>query len=293
MDPYARIAERISAGATVVRRWPLRGGVSAHVEALEVSLVGGARRRVVLRRHGAAAWKAVAPGVTTTEFNLLGALGAAGMAVPEPLFLNASDDLLGSPFFVMEFVDGATEIEPAALPGALRQMAEYLWRVHSLRLDVPVLPGGEDPVAGALAFVPQADPVHPVLRRIGALPQVNAPALVHGDFWPGNILWRNGSIAAVIDWEDAATGDPLSDLAGCRLELLWKHGPAAAEAFTRAYLSHATIDCANLPFWELYAASAAAAYMSQWGLDPARELDMRAKAESVIAAARLAILRRA
>jgi hypothetical protein len=79
---------------------------------------------------------------------------------------------------------------------------------------------------------------------------------------------------------------------GCRLELLWKYGADAAEAFTDHYLSHATIDCARLPVWELYAASAAAASMGEWGLDPAREAEMRAKTASVIARASRAILQR-
>ena len=35
--------------------------------------------------------------------------------------------------------------------------------------------------------------------------------LLHGDFWPGNLLWHEGELAGVIDWEDAATGNPLED----------------------------------------------------------------------------------
>jgi aminoglycoside phosphotransferase (APT) family kinase protein len=34
------------------------------------------------------------------------------------------------------------------------------------------------------------------------------------------VLWRDGRIVAVIDWEDAQVGDPLADLANTRLELL-------------------------------------------------------------------------
>jgi len=292
MDPTARLADRIAPGATLVRRWPLTGGVSAQVEALELALPDGTRRCVVLRRHGAAAWKPLAADVTATEFNLLSALAAAGMPVPEPLLLDISADLFGSPFFVMEFVDGATEIDAAALPDALQKMAEYLLRLHSLQLELPSLPTGEDPVAGALNHLPPGDPLCAALREIGTLAPTNARALVHGDFWPGNILWKDRSIAAVLDWEDAAFGDPLADVAGCRLELLWKYGPDAADTFAAHYLSRAAIDRAHLPFWELYAASAALAFMSEWGLDPAREADMRRKAASVIADARGAILRR-
>jgi len=36
----------------------------------------------------------------------------------------------------------------------------------------------------------------------------NAPVLVHGDFWPGNILWQQNQLAGVIDWEDAMLGEP-------------------------------------------------------------------------------------
>ena len=38
-------------------------------------------------------------------------------------------------------------------------------------------------------------------------------ALVHGDAGPGNLLWRDGRITALLDWEMSHFGDPLDDLA--------------------------------------------------------------------------------
>ena len=61
--------------------------------------------------------------------------------------------------------------------------------------------------------------------------------LLHGDFWPGNILWRYGQLVAVIDWEDAALGDPLADVANSRLEILWAFGIDAMQSFTHYYQS--------------------------------------------------------
>jgi aminoglycoside phosphotransferase (APT) family kinase protein len=58
----------------------------------------------------------------------------------------------------------------------------------------------------------------------------------------------------VIDWEDAAVGDPLADLAISRLDLLWIYGRQPMEAFTRHYLANTTIDLRSLPYWDLYAA---------------------------------------
>ena len=64
------------------------------------------------------------------------------------------------------------------------------------------------------------------------LPRRNLPALLHGDYWPGNVLWEDGRLAAIIDWEDASVGDPLVDVSNARLEILWVFGPSVEE-FTR------------------------------------------------------------
>ena len=37
--------------------------------------------------------------------------------------------------------------------------------------------------------------------------------------------WCHNRIVAVIDWEDAALGDPLADVANARLEVLMHFGP--------------------------------------------------------------------
>ncbi|MFN2203549.1 MAG: hypothetical protein ACK2UO_20300, partial [Caldilineaceae bacterium] len=45
------LVQRMDARATLVRTWPLHGGVSAQAIAFEAELPGG-RRKFVLRRHG-------------------------------------------------------------------------------------------------------------------------------------------------------------------------------------------------------------------------------------------------
>ena len=92
------------------------------------------------------------------------------------------------------------------------------------------------------------------LKAAWPFPRHNRLALLHGDYWPGNILWQAGRLAAVIDWEDAALGDPLADLAISRLDLLWIYGRQAMEAFTRHYLAMTNLDTRSLPYWDLYAA---------------------------------------
>ena len=292
-DSFTTIAQRIAPGAKLRRRWALRGGVSARVDALEVVLPDGTLRRGVVRQHGAAEWKPLAGDVTSMEFALLKALHGAGMAVPAPWFLDTSQEVLPRPYLVMAFVEGTTAIDSADVPDALRRMAVYLSRLHTLDVDdlaLPSLPRRDHPLGCLprdLPSTPETDrmretlanraPPSPASPASPASP-TGRPALLHGDFWPGNILWNHRAVAAVVDWEDAAVGDPLSDLAGCRIELLWKYGPNAMETFTEHYLSLTTTEPANLPVWEVYVASTAAAYMAHWGLDPRVEADMRQKA---------------
>ena len=51
-----------------------------------------------------------------------------------------------------------------------------------------------------------------------------------------------GRLVGVIDWEDAALGDPLADLANSRLEILWAFGDEAMERFTREYAVYAPLN---------------------------------------------------
>jgi aminoglycoside phosphotransferase (APT) family kinase protein len=78
--------------------------------------------------------------------------------------------------------------------------------------------------------------------------------VLHGDFWPGNVLWHGGRVSAVIDWEDAAVGDALSDVGNARLELLFFMGRRAMDAFTREYGALTGAILAGLPYWDLRAA---------------------------------------
>jgi aminoglycoside phosphotransferase (APT) family kinase protein len=99
-----------------------------------------------------------------------------------------------------------------------------------------------------LAFLPERTLTDVPLRRR------NPPVLLHGHLWPGNVLWQDGRLVAVLDWEDAAIGDPLADVANARLELLWARGAEAKDEFTRWYRSLVPgVDVTDLPHWDRWA----------------------------------------
>ncbi|HEX3051936.1 MAG TPA: phosphotransferase, partial [Aggregatilineaceae bacterium] len=105
-----------------------------------------------------------------------------------------------------------------------RQFAALLARMHAI---------------DARPFLPPSDAGH---------------ALIHGDMWPGNVLWKDGKIAAVIDWEDAACGDPLEDVAISRFEMLLFFGVEAMDNFTQTYQTLTQIDLTPLREWDRRAA---------------------------------------
>ena len=96
--------------------------------------------------------------------------------------------------------------------------------------------------------------IRTTLDAVWPLPQRNTATLLHGDFWPSNVLWRDGKLVAVLDWEEARSGDPLSDLAISRLEIAWIFGIDAMHLFTCHYQSLMNIDFTDLPYWDLYTA---------------------------------------
>lgn len=282
------VVARLGPGGRLLGARPLTGGVSAEVLGLELLAPTGEVRRVVFRRHRTDHLKDHGPGIAAKEHGLLTALHGRGLPVPEPLLHDDGAAGLG-PHLVMEWVEGSTEVVPADLPAALDQMADFLAALHALvpdALDLPPLAPLEGPIAALRPLLPASgagERVRAALDR-GALgrgapaPEPGGAALLHGDYWPGNVLWRDGRLVAVLDWEDACLGDPLADLATSRVELRCRYGPEAAARFTDRYLATAgSPPLGVLPLWELYVSAAALASMASWGL-PAEEEAQRRRA---------------
>ena len=260
----------------LVRTWPLHGGVSAQTIAFEAELPYGKRRKFVLRRHGQVD-RLQNPHVAADEFHLLEALRSAGMAVPEPVLFDESGNIFPTPYIVLSFVEGETITAPADLEGYMQQMAGFLAELHAVeisRVGLSHLRRADQKVSAALAKPPaeldaelQEGRIRAALSAVWPLENRNGAVLLHGDYWPGNILWRENRIASVIDWEDAAVGDPLADMANARLEILWAHGREVMQRFTQYYLATTHVDATHLPYWDLYTALRPIAGMASWGLD--------------------------
>ena len=169
------------------------------------------------------------------EYRLISALAPTDVPVAEPIAFCSDDAVLGAPFYLMSFVDGVVLDRPAAMRAldqdaaraVCEQLVDSLVRLHAV-----------DPAAVGLAdfgrpdgFLerqvrrwhtqwkasrtgPPTEPDAVVAALLRRLPPPAAPGIVHGDYRLTNVIYRPDltGIAAVVDWEMATLGDPLTDV---------------------------------------------------------------------------------
>ncbi|CAM9556664.1 unnamed protein product, partial [Phaeothamnion confervicola] len=246
------------------------GGHSNPTFLLELSLGSPGRvellPRLVLRKKPASV-KVSSAHAVEREYRVLRALSASDVPVPEALLLCEDSTVLGTPFYVMRFVEGKVFTDPA-LPGlkaaqrwqAYAVTVETLARLHLAdyhALGLATYARG----GGAGYFARQLDTLARISRKQaedaagGELPGLAVAAaalgtfcddvpdrisLVHGDFRLDNLVLaigrnRGGSsgdtgvaVAAVLDWELSTLGHPMVDLASLALVHYLPHTPGAA-----------------------------------------------------------------
>lgn len=273
----AAIVAEVEPFSTAVRTSALPGGLSSWMTGIDVERPDGSRHRLVVRRgRRPDTERHTLPfGV---EYELLRFLDAHGIPVARPRAFDDSGRVLPQSYLVLDFVPGATRFTADDPLGMVVQMADLLADIHGLDVtdgSLAALPRHLDRMQGwVITDLTRREP-DPSLREDLVrrhLDQHWPPApsemcLLHADYFPGNIVWDGDAIAAVIDWESAALGDPMADIATTRLDLRWAYGAEAAERFTDRYLAVTGRSAATLPVWELVVSLRPAGAVSLWASD--------------------------
>ena len=213
---------------------PLTGSLVAGGKSNLTYIVGDGHKEWVVRRPPLGHVLATAHDMTR-EHRVMTALRDTSVPVPRTFALCEDESVIGAKFYVMERVHGTpyrTAAELAQLGSERtraisRRSVETLATLHSVDPVVVGLadfgrPGGflERQVrrwkkqldASHSRSLEGADELHALLAA--GIPTEQAPAIVHGDYRLDNLLVDGQDrIAAVLDWEMATLGDPLTDVA--------------------------------------------------------------------------------
>lgn len=191
-------------------------------------------QRLVLRRPPLGHVLATAHDMAR-EYRVLTALSGTDVPVPRTYLLCDDPEILGAPFYLMDLVEGTPyrtaeelgTLEPARVRLIAERLVDTLATLHAVD---PASVGLQDfgrpdgflerqvrrwhtqlehsrsrPLSGA-------DELHRLL--VAHLPESGGAGIVHGDYRLDNVLIDDTDhVAAVLDWEMATLGDPLTDVA--------------------------------------------------------------------------------
>ena len=251
-------------GAAILELRRLRGGAIQENWHLDADIAGGAfagRLHAVLRTDAPS--KIDESLNRAAEFALLKTALAAGVTVPEPLWLCRDRSVLGKEFFVMRRVAGTAAghlmVKDERLQergeALVERLAEELARIHTITpptdglgfLPVPEPSPALHSVNRFRHYLDRLPTPHPVLEWGLRWLERNAPAkeevvLCHHDFRTGNYMVDGNGLTGILDWEFAGWSDRHEDI-GWFCARCWRFGANDREAggigdrqtFTRAY----------------------------------------------------------
>lgn len=256
----------LAPGSTYVGINKLPGSFSNYTYLLEAQAMDGTPQRFVIRLY--AVFGDYDRGEKARrEFNTYILLRQNNLPAPQPLYLDEAGEVLGSPGIVTSYVPGEMVQLPDDPVAWANAMAITLAQIHA----VPCNPGEHtfllDANEQASWFIskdviPPYMQTHPMGKEVWQavhdhFPRLltTRPGLVHIDYWPGNLLWEGIHISAVVDWEEAAYGDPAIDVAYCRMNMALDDMPQAMDEFLHTYEVQTGRHLPNLAFWELAASA--------------------------------------
>lgn len=228
----------------VVRR--LGGGLGS---ATHLLLAGD--RRLVLKRYP--------PGSDAPELEWQGLSFArsAGLRCPAPVALDQAGRWFDSPALVMEAAPGRPDVSPKDRGRYVEEVATTLADIHSAETT---------DASGALLrphsvdrWIPPEDvPDGLMSRRVaGRVIEVLASKLEradrggvvlnHGDFHPGNLLWKRSRLSAVVDWSATRLGPRWWELAYFRMELAVLADARTADLLLKSYEAKVGVESSHRP----------------------------------------------
>ncbi|HEY6627885.1 MAG TPA: aminoglycoside phosphotransferase family protein [Acidimicrobiia bacterium] len=259
MDRYAPLPtpeqlERLSddIGAPLTYDYRILGGLGGTMDVLRSEV-----NRVVLKRY----WlpepdEDIDP--AESEYRALALAAEHGIPAPSPLWVDRVG-LFPERAVVISFLEGKVILEPADPMDWATQLAMVLVAIHEMRPSptdsiFPTL-GHDDGHTSEKAVLEHPLGADLWKKRSEAIATLipDEVVYVHHDFWPGNTLWVDESLVAVVDWEGGSIADPALDVANCALDIRLLGNDDVADHFVAAYRNISGRALRNFRYWEINA----------------------------------------
>jgi aminoglycoside phosphotransferase (APT) family kinase protein len=231
MDEVMRSWIREVLGADEVRDvQTLTFGISSDMRLIEVDGVP-----LVLRRYLHEFVNERAASIAYEAQALKAARMILGNLVPEPVARDTTGSQSGCPCLMMTYLPGKPVIHGLDLSQVVQPLALLHARVaptdfpryrHWFEIDRLAVP----------KWTRSPETWAELIDVVGGGGEPDAEhVLLHRDYHPGNLLWKDGMLSGIVDWPSSCSGPRGIDVAHARGNLALVDGVGAAEQFLRAY----------------------------------------------------------
>ena len=219
--------------ASIMNAKPLAGGASRDTWFFDATLDSEPQQWVMRRDFPTQMSESAL--TREQEFRLMDSAYQHGVQVAKMRWLCTDKSVLGSDFFIMDYVPGISVgrkvVQLPELTEARQnlpeQLAEQLARIHTLDVEAYNLDFLQRPTDGVSPAQQVVKMTYEVLDSLQIknpvwewtlrwaerhMPTDNRLTFVHGDYRIGNLLVDETGLTAVIDWEFGHIGDPLEDI---------------------------------------------------------------------------------
>ena len=227
VEQFALLARAIEPSAQVVSTRRLKGGISCRMDVLEFSSDTGRNdetSEVVVRQYGP--WHiGDDPHPGTIEAAVLELLEKNDVAAPSLILDRKATKIMGNRTIVTSFIDVKQKMIPHDLVDWAEQLVGAISKVHGtpvtskVRKLLPSLYTGfdrqfsRDEPTEVIAQHPLGRDLWQKAKDLWPSVAKTEDYLIHADYWPGNTLWNDDKLVAIVDWEEPRLGEPTWDIA--------------------------------------------------------------------------------